>query len=202
MAERTTHVLRALNPRWGGFVRTRQLESLGLSRTTIRAMAERGELTQVARGLYRRADAKATEHATLLAACRRVPRAIVCLLTALRLHDIGTQNPHQIWLAIPRDMTRPRVSGLPIRFVQFSATMMTYGVLTRRLDGVSVSVTSPARTIVDCFRLRRHIGLPVAAEALRDAWRKRLVTVDELLRTADKCRIRGLVGTYVEAVVG
>src|SRR5262249_8103590 len=129
-----------------------------------------------------------------------VPDSIVCLLSALRVHDIGTQAPHEVWIALDRKARKPAHPPALLRIVRFSGPMLTYGVLTRRMLGVPVRITSPARTVVDCFRYRNKLGLDVALEALRDAVRSRLATVDEIMRAAEMCRARTVVRSYLEAL--
>ena len=128
-----------------------------------------GTVERVARGLYRIAEAEPTEHYTRAAVCARVPGAIICLLTALSIHELGTQLPRKVWIAIPHKARTPRVAELPIRVVRFSGASLRYGVVDTTFEGVAARITSPARTVVDCFRFRRLFGIHVALEALRDA---------------------------------
>ena len=132
---------------------------------------------------------------------KRIPGAIVCLLTALHVHGIGTQAPRDVWIALDRKARKPRLAGLPVHVVRFSGPMLTYGVETREIQGVPVHITSPARTVVDCFRYRNKIGLDVALEALRDALASRRASVTEILRIAEVGRVRGVIQPYVEAGV-
>ena len=164
-------------------------------------MLRRGEAEQIARGLYRVVDAPATEHETIATVAARVPRGIVCLLTALHFHDIGTQLPSKVWIAIDRKARKPRTGQLPIEIVRFSGPMLRYGVETHEFQGVKVRITSPARTVVDCFRYRRKIGLDVALEALQDALRRKLTTVGAIMRAAEACRIRSVITPYLEATL-
>lgn len=167
----------------------------------LRSMKRAGEVEAVGRGLYRRTDAEPTELETVAAVCARVPSAIVCLLTALAMHDIGTQLPPEVWIAIDRKARKPRFDVLPVRVVRFSGAMLTYGVVALVVEGVPVKVTSPARTVVDCFRYRNKIGLDVALEALRDALARRLATPDEVVRAAEVCRIHTVVRPYLQAAL-
>jgi predicted transcriptional regulator of viral defense system len=129
-----------------------------------------------------------------------VPGGILCLLSALQIHEIGTQSPHEVWIALDRKARKPTRLPAKVRVVRFSGSMLTYGIQTRSTLGVSVRVTSPARTVVDCFRYRNKIGLDVALEALRDAVRTRKATVDEIMRAAEVCRARTVMRTYLEAL--
>jgi predicted transcriptional regulator of viral defense system len=137
---------------------------------------------RVGRGLYRVADADPTENYSLAMACARVPNSVVCLLSALGVHRIGTQLPPAVWLAIPHKARTPQLDGLTLRVVRFSGAAWTYGVKATEFEGVPARITSPARTIVDCFRYERLIGPEAAMEALLDGLRRRVVTVGELDR--------------------
>ncbi len=159
-----------------------------------------GRSRRVARGLYRLADIEPTEHYTLAAVCARVPGAIVCLLSALSVHGLGTQLPWQIWIAIPHKARSPRLSELPVKVVRFSGASLQYGVEETTFEGVPARITSPARTVVDCFRFRRLVGKDVALEALRDALRERKASADAIWRAAEVCRAKSLVGPVLEAL--
>jgi predicted transcriptional regulator of viral defense system len=129
----------------------------------------------------------------------RVPQAVVCLLTALHVHGIGTQAPREVWIALDRKARKPRLEGLPARIVRFSGPMLTYGVETREIQGVPVRITSPARTVVDCFRYRNKVGLDVALEALRDALATGRASVADILRSAEVGRVLSVIQPYVES---
>ncbi len=186
----------------GAFFRPRDVAPLGVSFARLRGLVEAGEVEKVGPGLYRLSDAEASELETIAAVSFAVPKGIVCLLSALALHGIGTQAPHEVWLALDRKARKPVASRLParVRFVRFSGAMLAYGIVTRPILGVPVRVTSPARTVVDCFRYRRKVGLDVAIEALRDAVRSRRATVDEISRAADVCRARTVMRPYLESI--
>jgi predicted transcriptional regulator of viral defense system len=163
-------------------------------------MLAEGRIERVAPGLYRLADVEATETETIAMVASAVPHAIVCLLSALRVHEIGTQSPRQVWLAIDRKARRPRRLPAAVTIVRFSGQMLTYGVITQPMQGVNVRLTNPARTVVDCFRYRNKVGLDVAMEALRDAVRSRKAMISEIDRAAEVCRIRTVIGPYLEAL--
>ena len=163
-------------------------------------MVARGEVEKVDRGLYSRTE-DATELDTVATVCARVPGAIVCLLSALLIHDIGTQLPAKVWIAIDRKARKPRIDGLPVRIVRFSGPMLRYGIDERQIQGVTVRITSPARTVVDCFRYRNKIGIDVALEALKDALGQRRVAVDAIVRAAQVCRADTILKPYMEAMV-
>ena len=184
----------------GVLTRTRELEHRGYSRPHIRALVKRGVLEQVARGIYRVAERSPDEHFTMVAVITRVPQAIICLLSALRFHDIGTQSPHEVWIAIDRKARKPRVAGLPVRVVRFSGSALETGVESHLVADRPVKVTSPARTIADCFKYRNKIGLDVALEALREAWRAKRASADELWRYAKLCRVSNVMRPYLESL--
>jgi len=169
----------------GAFFRPGQVEEAGVSRQELRTLVRHGAVERVGRGLYRLADAEPTEHYSLAAVCARVPESIVCLLSALGVHEIGTQLPYEVWLAIPHKAEPPRISGIEVRLLRFSGAAWTYGIEHTQFEGVPARITSPARTIVDCFRFERRIGREAALEALHDALRERKVSVDALYHTLD-----------------
>jgi predicted transcriptional regulator of viral defense system len=168
-----------------GFFRPLQLEAAGLTRDQLPALVRSGSVARVGRGLYRVTDAEPTENYSLAMACARVPESIVCLLSALRVHGIGTQAPAEIWLAIPHKARAPRLRELRVRIVRFSGPAWTFGVKETEFEGVPARITSPARTVADCFRFERLVGPETAMEALQDALRQRKVTVAELSRVTE-----------------
>jgi predicted transcriptional regulator of viral defense system len=183
----------------GAFFRPRDLEPLDIPFAELQRLVAEGAVEKVGAGLYRLAETEPSEFETLAMVTSAVPGGIVCLLSALRLHEIGTQAPHEVWIALDRKARKPVRLPARLRIVRFSGAMLTYGVETRRILGVPVRVTSPARTVVDCFRYRSKIGLDVALEALRDAIGSRKVKVDEIMRAAEVCRARTVMRTYLEA---
>ncbi len=164
-------------------------------------MVREGDAERVARGVYRLRASQATELDTVAAVSVRVPGAIVCLLSALAIHGIGTELPREVWIALDRKARKPRVDDLPVRIVRFSGAMLRYGVETRVVQGVDVRITSAARTVVDCFRYRNKIGVDVALEALRDAVGQRAAIANEIVRAAEVCRIYSVMRPYLEATV-
>lgn len=183
-----------------GLFRASDLESHGIPKGRLRSMLQKGEAEQVGRGLYRLANLEPTELETVAVVASAVPAGIVCLLSALQMHEIGTQSPHEVWIAIDRKARKPSRIPAKVRIVRFSGSMLTYGLQTRSILGVSVRLTSPARTVVDCFRYRNKIGLDVALEALRDVVRTRKATVDQIMRAAEVCRARTIMRSYLEAL--
>ena len=169
----------------GAFFRPIQVEEAGFTRHQLRTLVREGAVEHIVRGLYRFAEAEATEDYSLAMVCARVPDGIVCLLSALRVHEIGSQVPREVWLAIQHKAEPPRVPGIGVRLLRFSGAAWTYGIQRTEFEGVPARITSPARTIVDCFRFERRIGREAALEALHDALRRRKVSTDALMRTME-----------------
>jgi len=184
----------------GGVFRTRELEALGISRSTVQRMVERGEAEHLSHGLYRLVEGEITEHIGLVAVQKKIPDGIICLLSALQFHGIGTQLPRQVWVAIDRKARRPSEPGFPIRVVRFSGVNASYGVDIHELLGVPVRITSIARTVVDSFRYRNKIGIDVPLEALKDVLVRRLASRDEILRTAEVCRAKTVIRPYLKGM--
>jgi predicted transcriptional regulator of viral defense system len=185
-----------------GVFRPRDLELQGVSRHRVRGMLQREEIERVARGLYRCCEAAPGDDLSLQVAARRVPAGIVCLLSALRHHEIGTQDPPQVWLAIDRKARKPVPGGVPLRIVRFSGRSASVGVVRVRVGDAHVRMTDVPRTIVDCFRYRRKVGIDVAIEALTDALRRRRTTRSDLLRVAGALRAQRVMRPYLEALSG
>jgi predicted transcriptional regulator of viral defense system len=136
----------------------------------------------------------------LAAAGARVPHGVVCLLSALRFHDLTTQNPSEVWLAIDRKARAPDQRELPLRIVRFSGKARLKGIEEHEIDGVKVRIYNPAKTVADCFKYRRKIGTDVALEALHDCWRSKRCTADELWLYAAICRVTNVMRPYLETV--
>lgn len=181
-----------------GLIRPRDLEPLGLPRVTLTRLVRRGALTRVARGLYALPDRSISEHTALAEVACKHPQTIVCLLSALRFHELTTQSPFEVWLAIPNKARATRIDYPPLRIVRFSGPLLAEGVEEHSIDGVPVRITSVARTVADCFKYRNKIGLDVALEALREAWRGKRVGMDELWQSAELCRVANVMRPYLE----
>lgn len=184
------------------FFRQREAAAAGIHSRQLRRLVNDGAVERVSRGLYRVANAELTEHYTEAAVCARVPTGIVCLLTALSVYELGTQLPREVWIGMHHKARTPRVPELPIRVVRFSGASALYGVEDTVFEGVPARITSPARTVVDCFRFRRLVGKDVALEALRDAFYQRKASVGQIWRAAEVCRAKSLVGPVLEALLG
>lgn len=183
-----------------GVLRARELEPLGIARATLTRLEQQGQLRRVARGLYVRADAEPNAHQTLAEAAKRVPHGAICLLSALQFHELTTQTPHEVWLAIGNKARKPRADWPPLRIVRFSERALHEGVERHVIENVPVVITTPARTVVDCFKYRREVGLDVAIEALRDYLRSRQRDVDALWRAASLQRVARVLRPYLEAL--
>jgi predicted transcriptional regulator of viral defense system len=160
-----------------------------------------GVLERMARGQYRLAERPIGEHHSLAFAAKAAPGGVICLLSALNFHGIGTQLPAEVWIALERGVRVPATLRFPAHFVHFSATAFHEGIATHMIDGVPVRVYTVAKTLADVFKFRNTIGLDVAIEALRDAWQHRSFSMDALDRAARACRVERVMRPYIEAVI-
>lgn len=183
-----------------GLLRASDLDAIGSPRVILTRMTAAGLLERVGRGLYRLPGAQVTEFESLALVATRVPQAVFCLLTALQFHGLTTQLPRQVWIAMPRGSHSPRIDYPPIRMVQMAGSTHLAGVEEHLCNGVKVRIYSTAKTVVDCFKHRNKIGLDVALEALKDAWRTRKASADDLWRYAQDCRVATVMRPYMEAV--
>jgi predicted transcriptional regulator of viral defense system len=183
-------------------VTTREVVAAGIHRQALSRLVRAGQLERVARGLYCRAGHSVTESHGLVIACTVVPQGVICLLSALQFHGLGTQLPHQVWIAIDRRAHRPALEFPPLRVVRYTGAALTEGVGLHRREGRTVRVYSVAKTLADCFKYRNKVGLDVALEALREAWRSRKFTMDELDHCGNVCRVRRVMRPYLEALTG
>jgi predicted transcriptional regulator of viral defense system len=185
----------------GGILRPRDLQSKGLPTDYLWRLHQKEKLEKVGRGRYAIPGAGLGEHQTMVQAALRVSHGVVCLLSALRFHDLTTQSPFEIWMAIDGKARSPKEDIIPLRIVRFSGKALTAGVETHSIEGVKVKVYNPAKTVADCFKYRNKIGLDVAIEALRDCWRKKRATTDQLWHYAKVCRVARVMRPYLESVV-
>ncbi len=199
IASTTTDALLAFARR-SGFITVREARARGIDAKYIQRLTARGILTRVSRGVYELADADFTEHHTLVQACLRVPQGVICLLSALRFHDLTTQLPHEVWMALDRKTWLPRVEYPPLRFVSMSGPAYTLDIEAPTVEGQQIRVYGIAKTVADCFKYRNKIGLDVALEALTDAWRDKRVTMDALWQAAKADRVDAVMRPYLEAV--
>jgi len=183
-----------------GVLRARDLDSHSISRAYLGRLTKQGLIEKVGRGRYSLPGADVEGMHSLAEAAERVPKGVVCLLSALRFHDLTTQNPFQIWMAINVDASAPKPGGVPLRIVRFSGLALSSFIELHTVDGAPVKVYSPAKTVADCFKFRKKIGLDVAIEALRDCLRQRKATKDEIWAAAKVCRVTSVVRPYLEAI--
>lgn len=186
-----------------GIVRAKDVLRAGIRREYLWQMCREGKLERVSRGAYRfpRTNiADVTEHHSLAETSRAAPQAVICLLSALRFHDITTQMPFEVWLAIGQKARRPKIENAVVRFVYLSGESLTAGVEEHRIENVRVKIYSPAKTVADCFKFRNKIGLDIALEALREALQNRRATRDEIWRYAKICRVTSVMRPYLEAM--
>lgn len=172
-----------------------------LSRKYIARLVKEGSLVKVGYGLYSLAEHGFTESQDLIEVAVKVPKGIVCLLSALRFHDLTTQNPFEVWIAIERESRIPKVENVPVRFFRFAPKVYQAGIETYFIEGVEIKVYSAAKTIADCFKYQKTVGLDVALEAMRDAWRKRKVTMDELYHFAEIRQVKKIMLPYLNTLV-
>lgn len=181
-----------------GVLRPPDLAAVGIPRDYLRRLVAEGQLKRVERGLYVLTEAQVTEQHRIAQAARRVPYGVVCLLSALAFHHLTLQPPQEAWLAIDRDAHAPHTTQLPLHIVRFSGHARTFGVETHQVEGVSVRIYSPAKTVADCFKYRYKLGLEVAVEALRETWYTRKATLSELWEAAKVCRVTSSMRPYLE----
>lgn len=184
-----------------GVIRAEDVESLGVSRNYLYAMHEEGLLQKMATGLYSLPGAEFNENANLVEVAKRVPNAVIGLVSALSYHGITTQIPHEIWIIVPRGAWRPKIDYPPLHLNYVSGPAYSYGIQEHILNGVTVKIYSPAKTVADCFKFRNKVGLDVAIEALREVWRARKATMNELVEAAKINRVMKIMRPYLEATV-
>ncbi|NQU48679.1 MAG: AbiEi antitoxin N-terminal domain-containing protein [Planctomycetes bacterium] len=179
---------------------SKELEQVGLSRSQIQRLLGQGVLERVGRGLYRLAGGTITETDDLASASKLVPGGVVCLLSALRFHGLTTQNPVEVWMTIAAKAWRPQIDHPPIRLLFMSGASLEEGVETHDLNGVTLRVFNPAKTVADCFKYRHKIGIDVAVEALRDYRRLHPKALELLWHYAKLNRVAKVMQPYLEAV--
>jgi len=186
-----------------GLITDGEVRAMGIHPQTLKRLVESGKLERVARGRYRLPDPdyELTEHHGLVLASAAAPSGVICLLSALQFHVIGTQLPRQVWMALDRGVRKPAIEYPPLRVVRFSGEALAAGVEEHTLEGQTVCVYNVAKTLADCFKYRNKIGLDVALEALNDAWRDRRFQMSGVEHYARICRVRNVMRPYLEAIV-
>jgi predicted transcriptional regulator of viral defense system len=183
-----------------GVFRPADIEAVGLQRQRIYSLVKEGRVEKVSRGVYVSTHHPFTEHHSLALVARRVPRAVVCLLSALRFHGLTTQMPSDIWIALPEKARRPHLESMRLSVSRFSGHALTDGVETHVIEGVPVRITTPARTVADCFRYRNKIGIDVAIEALKDFTKHYRGGANDLARHAKARRVSRVMKPYMDAI--
>ena len=176
------------------------LERQGLSRMKLQRLVSRGDLIRLRRGIYSLPDeSETTEHHDLAVVAISIPHGVICLLSALRFHGLGTQNPAEVWVAIHGKARKPKIAYPPVKIVRFSGPALEHGVKTHRIEGATVRMTSPARTVADCFKFRNKIGPDIALEALRE-YRRARKSLNDLVQAAQEVRVAKVIRPYLEAL--
>lgn len=181
-----------------GVLRSRDLAAYGLAREHLRRLVKAGQLKRIERGCYRLPDSDQSEHHLLAEVARRVPGGVVCLHSALVFHHLTTQASDEVWLALKRGAHQPHITRWPLHIVRFSGLARSFGVEEHQVEGVSVHVYSPAKTVADCFKYRSTLGMETVLEALRETWRARRATISELWEAAQVCRVTNVMYPYLE----
>ena len=196
------HLVRVRAQEWSGPNRgtCAAADTQPRARAHVATDARRGLLEQRGRGIYALADHEYTEHHSLAEAAKRVPQGTSCLLSALRAHVLTTQAPHEVWIAIDRKARLPKSGAAKLRVVRFSGKALSEGIERHLIEGVTVPVYNVAKTVADCFKYRNKIGLDVALEALREAWRRKRCSSRELWKYAEICRVANVMRPYLESM--
>jgi len=184
-----------------GVIRPKDLDRYNIPRKYLHILYRKGLLYRIGRGLYVSPEFEPTEDRSLAEVCKRIPHAVVCLISALSFHGLTTQLPSKVWVAIDRKARLPNEAELPVRIFRFSGKALTEGVEEHRIEGVTVKVYRPAKTVADCFKYRNKIGIDVAIEALKDCLQQRKCKPADIEHYARICRISSVIRPYMEAVV-
>jgi predicted transcriptional regulator of viral defense system len=183
-----------------GIVRPRDIEAIGLQREYLVRLHRQGKLNRTGRGIYTLPDANVTERHSYAEVSKRVPEAVICLLSALTFHEITTQSPASVWIALGKGARTPALTSPSLRIVRLSGPSLTEGIENHQVEGVPVRVYSAAKTVADCFKFRNKIGLDVAIEALKDSLRQKKATINEIHRYAKVCRVSNVIRPYMETL--
>jgi len=183
-----------------GIVRPRDIEAIGIPREYLLRLHGQGKLNRTGRGIYTLPDAAVTERHTYAEVAKRVPEAVLCLLSALAFHEITTQSPASIWIALGKGARKPAIVSPSLRVIRLTEPSLSEGIEKQSVEGVTVRVYSAAKTVADCFKFRNKIGLDIAIEALKDCLRQKKATVNEIYRYAKICRVSNVIRPYMEAL--
>ena len=183
-----------------GIVRPRDIEAIGLPREYLIRLYRQGRLHRSGRGIYTVPDANVTERHSYAEVAKRIPAAVVCLLSALAFHEITTQSPPSVWIALRKGARKPVFPSPSLRIVRLSGPSLTEGIENHQVEGVPVRVYSAAKTVADCFKFSNKIGLDVAIEALKDCLHQKKANVNEIYRSAKVCRVNNVIRPYMEVL--
>ena len=184
-----------------GMLRLADALRAGVTRGTIERMLKQGTLERLSRGLYRLTDAEPFPNPDLAVVAAKIPQGVICLISALAFHDLTTQIPHEVYVAIPRSAEPPRIDHPPIASFRISGKAFSEGIEKHRLGPIVTKVYSREKTLADCFKYRSRIGLDTCLEAVRFYQRQKKYHVDALLHYADVCRVRKVMQPYLEAIL-
>jgi predicted transcriptional regulator of viral defense system len=187
--------------RHGGVLRTKDALRLGIHPETLYRLRDSRQLARLGRGLYRLSDLPPLGNPDLVTVAMKVPCAVICLISALAFHELTTQIPHEVYLALPRGTEPPRLDHPPIRVFWFSKRVLDFGLEAHKLDGRRVRIYNPEKTIADCFKYRNKVGLDTAREALMLYLERRKKNLNALLEAAEVCRVSRVMRPYLEALV-
>jgi predicted transcriptional regulator of viral defense system len=194
------HIAAALFRKHGGMLKTGEALELGIHPRTLYSMRDSGVLERISRGVYRLADLPPLSDPDLVSVATRIPQGVICLISALAFHRLTREIPHYVYVALPRGGEPPRLDHPPLRVFWLTEPVFRAGVETRTLDGVSLRIYSPAKTIADCFKYRNKIGIGVALEALRTLRERGELNPDEILHFARICRVEAVMKPYLQAL--
>ncbi len=183
-----------------GIVRPIDLQAHGVPRSELYRLVRKGLVERKARGIYAASQHPITAEHSLATVAKQVPGGVFCLLTALRFHDLTTQAPAELWIALPEKARKPRLAHTRLRVTRFSGPALTEGIEIHRVEGVGVRIYSAAKTVADCFKYRNKVGVDVAVEALRDFSRHHRGGATELARYARICRVSRVMQPYLDAI--
>jgi len=183
-----------------GIVRPRDIEAIGFPRQYLVRLHRRGKVNRPSRGIYTLPDANVTEWHSYAEVAKRLPEGVICLLSALAFHEITTQSPPSVWIALRKGARTPALASPSLRIVRLSGPSLTGGIENHKIEGVPVQVYSAAKTVADCFKFRNKIGLDVAIEALKDCLRQKKASVNEIYGYAKVCRVSNIIRPYMEAL--
>jgi predicted transcriptional regulator of viral defense system len=184
-----------------GIIRSHDIEKAGISRNYLYKMCKDEQLIKLSRGLYMHPDMPESENLNIIEVAKKIPNAVICLISALTFYEVTTQISHEVWIAIPKGAWRPCIDYPPLNITFVSEPAYSFGIQEQTINGVTVKIYSLEKTIADCFKFRNKIGLDVAIEGLKEAWISRKITMDKLVEAANINRISKIIRPYLEAIV-